>query len=72
MGSESYIYINQQLESLNMWCDAREPMTHFQAIVAPPLGSAQAVIQKGEQSLFEVKSAIAVPFVSLDYFVICL
>ena len=62
IGRESILNVEKLLQSLHMWCDALESMTHFGGAAR-----AQAVIQKGSQSPVVVRAAVAVTFFTLHH-----
>jgi len=60
IGSESFLNVEKLVRSLHIWCDAPESMTHFGAAAAA--ARAEAVSQKGSQSLVVARAAVAVVF----------
>ena len=62
IGSESFLNVEKLVRSLHIWCDAPESMTHFRAAAR-----AEAVSQKGSQSLVVPRAAVAVAFFTLHH-----
>jgi len=63
IGSESFLYVEKLVQSLHIWCDAPESMTHFGAAAA----RAEAVSQKGSQSPVVARAAVAVAFFTFHH-----
>ena len=61
IGSESFLNVEKLLQSLDMWCDAPESMTHFGATAVVAVRP-DAVSQMGSQSLVIARAAVAVAF----------
>jgi hypothetical protein len=64
IGSESFLYIEKLVQSLHIWCDAPESMTHFRDAAA---ARAEAVSQKGSQSPVVARAAVAVAFLTFHH-----
>jgi len=64
IGSESFSNVHKLQQSLHMWCDAPESMTHFGAAAA---SRGQAVTLKGLQSPVIARAAVAVVIFTFHY-----
>jgi hypothetical protein len=63
IGSESFLNIEKLLQSLHIWCDALESITHFGAMAVRE----EVFSQKGSQSLVVVSAAVAVAFFTFHH-----
>jgi hypothetical protein len=60
IGSESFLYVEKLVQSLHIWCDAPESMTHFGASAAVVAAGAEGVSHKESQSPVIARAAVAV------------